>query len=263
MGETIREQYLSYLCGISEDYIKQHWGPILKRSLWSLNWDDPLIKFYERTAPMNRVRNAVHLYLVFKTRLVRLRKRNNIYVGEEFIDKERDEAVCKAVDEDIFSPRTKKIIETNNLERILGSRLPSEKRKDISPEERLLTCILPKTTDYQRALWQIESLLYDQLEKTYDRGGKINLDKVYAEFEEEIFHRIRYGLILAGDGRVRKYFESLQKRWMKELHKETQKHLSKHVEELLESLSPREEKILRMRYGIGNPSKFKPRKKSK
>lgn len=241
-----QERYvaLAFLCGVNTDYIRQNWGVsdattrasvVRKRSR---EWNDPLVEFYRQTDGRNRGRNAIHMYLTFNQQAEGL-------PNVDLIDLKREKPVYEAVDGSIFSLRTENLIRETNLERLL-------EKSDLSREEKLIRAIFGEKIDgYQQALELVNPLIYQRLKEAYQEAGKAKpfqnqnqlIDKVYGQLAESILEQLRYGLTLAQNPQVVEYAKSLEKEGVSEL--------TEQVRELLRTLTPQEERVLKMRFGIG------------
>ena len=235
--ELERQVALAYLCGVDTGYIKQKWNVsdattrlniIGKRSH---EWGDPLVEFYRQTIHWYKIRKAVHLYLTFNGQ-------SEGFPNIDLIDRERDRPVYEAVDENIFAPRTRKVIEETNLERIL-----SGPKQYTSPEEKLWIAVTgEKYNYYQQALELVAPLIYQRLREAYQQDKKLNIDAVYARVTNDIFELQRMGLSLIQNPKVMDYVKEIEER-------ETQR-FSEESRKVLATLTPKEEYILKMRFGI-------------
>lgn len=234
------EVALAYLCGVNTGYISQRWDVseatirtnIVGRR--SHEWHDPLVEFYRQTNSRDRARNAIHLYLIFN-------RQGEDFPNAHLIDKELDKAVYEAVDENIFAPRTKKLIEETNLERILGVR-----EQPLSPEEKLLQSIFGIEVTYKKTLKLVNPLLQQKLREAYMQDKRVYLNNIYADISNEIYAMLRRGI----HPKVQEYAKGIEAERRLNIA-QIGKILDEQVGKILGTLIPREEKVLRMRLGIG------------
>ncbi|MEK6845870.1 MAG: hypothetical protein AABY26_03870, partial [Nanoarchaeota archaeon] len=70
----IREIALAYLCGVDVEPLEEKFGvsdDTIRHNVlikYSRELNDPLIEFYRGTPPMERIRNAAHLYLAYNNK---------------------------------------------------------------------------------------------------------------------------------------------------------------------------------------------------
>lgn len=234
--EVQRQTVLAYLCKVSPIHVKEKWSvseaTIISNFLkkYSFEWDDPLVEFY-RLNSGNRGKNATHLYLSFK---------GQDMPHKNLIDLERDKRVYEAVYDDVFNPFNEETIRQTNLERIF-----TEPKKKLSAEEKLIIKTFGGSWfDSERRLKRFfMPMLYDKLKEAYNGDKRVNLKKIYDHIGEEIFTKLREGLELATNSEVVEYAKSLED--------EKKNRLGEKTREVLNSLTPREEKVLKMRFGIG------------
>lgn len=229
--ELEREVALSYLCGIDKKSLSQHWRlstETIKRKIVgqrSHQWNDPLVEFYRQTSPYDRARNAIHLYLAFSDQSE----------GIPNIDLARDAiGVHQSVEVNIFGPRTKRLIEETNLEKIIEA-----SARAASPEQKLLFEIFGEDWAYASALKLVRPLVYRKLREAYDQESRINFDKIYDDLKNEIYAILGQGI----HPDVQEYAKEAEARRKTELAKTTG--------EVLGTLTPREASVLKMLYGIG------------
>ena len=227
-----REVAVAYLCSVNAGHIRQRWDVskattesniVGKRSR---EWQDPLIEFYRQTKPHDKLRNAIHLYLAFNGQCEGLTNGDLIGVAET--------NVYNSVNEVIFEPRTKKLINETNLERILEVPKPVPDSK----EQKLLRAAFGEPDTYYKALKLVNPLIYEKLREAYKQEGKVNIDNVYAQVANEIYLRLQSVLYLNPEA-------------TSAFNKYRQLILSRQINAVLETLPPREAKILRLRFGIG------------
>ncbi len=245
-----RDVALSYLSHVSSKYIQKKWGVKEPTALLivrkrSPEWKDPLVEFYREALKLsNRYRNAIHLYLATLGQAEGLPNVN-------LIDKEGEKTVYEAVDEDIFKPRINKLIYTDTgLGRIFSYSQPDE----LSPAERLLRAVFGEKTRLPETEDIILPMLYKSLRETYDRMGTRRavgtaekaFNRAFRRVELDVYKRLADGFLLLEDNGVREYLTQRKERFNAEF--------SDQIKKVLETLAPREEKVVRMRFGLDDGS---------
>jgi hypothetical protein len=207
-----REVAVSYLCRVSTEYIGRKWGvsdATVKNNIVgkrSLEWNDPLVEFYRETNPRERLTNSAHLYLVFHDKEIPQR---------ELIDLKRDGRICEAVDDDVYAPMIKKIIENTALEDFVVS---------TNGLEMLINAIFGR----RNKEWNIvKPLIVDSLYEEYQKAGKISLNNIYKDVKDFLISKIKYGGIGITPRKAEVIHEALE-----------------------EALTERERDVLSLRFGL-------------
>ena len=225
-----RQATLAYLCGVSTRDIQLTWS-ISDRKLQDIvyrlapSWNEPLVEFY-RANGQNKAKNAVHFFLSAKGA-------DDLPHADLARDEQSYRSLGRTIDS-LFVPREKKLIQDTGLENFF----------DINPKinvpvtyHKLLQQVFG-TSGYSRAMEFVEPMIDKALKDAYNQNKKIDLNEIYKRLAEEISSALKLGTYA---------LQNLQARTSTDFE------YVRRIEEALRTLSLREEKVLRMRFGIGGP----------
>lgn len=245
-----RDVAISYLCGVSHDYIRERWGvcraTILHNILGkrALKWQDSLVNLYINIDRYKRSKklNGIRFFMTY-----------NGY-GEGFpegllIDKEREKNIQDSIERCIIEPRMHKFIHKDTcLYDILDASYP----KKALVEKMFVESLIGEKGDevYFLAKELVTPLLCDNLKKRYDYYDrhKIGLEEIfnqsYSDIKNKIYQDIGTGLLYSNEYKrfTGKHAEMLEKR-------------SKALKKVLGTLDRKERKVIIGRYGLDGKAK--------
>jgi len=123
--EEERIAALEFLCGIGMKHITSCYnvsGETIRRSivrLYSPNWQDPLIELYRPNYPLNKYRNAAHIYLAFNTP-------HHNHPEFSLVDLVRDSLAYENINKSLFSPHIKRFLDETALKAYASPKGPYE-----------------------------------------------------------------------------------------------------------------------------------------
>jgi len=236
--ETERDAVLAHYCDVNPEYMQREWR--LSRTTASNlvrnrqgEISDPLVDFYRDGC---KQMNATHLYLAFSGMVERLPK-------AELVDKERDERVYGGVDSTVINPRILDVIKKTGLKDIL---IPEKQ----AAEEKLLYSVFGKLYKTLDAFDVIMPMVYETLMEEYlnppmgDPAGRYCLNRTFNRVLSDIRNQLRTGLMLTRDPEVQTFVS--QRKAKKDAD------IKEKVKSVLDTLSFREQEVLKLRYGLGD-----------
>lgn len=170
-----RQAVIAYLCGISYLEVGRRWqiceATVRNYVASSQNWNDSLVEHYRQALPTGRDRNAAHLYLA---------SRGKVVEQGTLVDKTEDAPAITAVDETIFKPGIEQVINSTNLPTFL---------KPVNGFELLAHDLKPEARE-PYAL--VERMLLEEMGPTYQRQ-EFSLRQVWEEVQYTLTAKIKYG----------------------------------------------------------------------
>ena len=181
--EQIRQVALSYFCGVNIEPLKEKFGvsdETIKHNVvkkYSRELNDPLIEFYRGTPPLERIRNAAHLYLAHNGKPV---------PKAELVELRRDSGVYHWVREEVYVPKINAITIEISLDTYIQ---PDETLLQANKwVERLLAKIVPRDSHQI-----IESILLDTLYEAYQSEELSRWELVYDQVKTSLVSKIKSG----------------------------------------------------------------------